>query len=88
MNEFLMMSFAFSQMYKMFNISFKIDYTSKSQKINYEKHPEVTPSKGYAQKNFFPAYAKTSKLIKGNRYGNHLNRKRRLFSKLEQKTLK
>lgn len=32
----------------------------------------------YCPKTFFPAYAKTSKMISSNRYGRHINLERRL----------
>jgi len=76
--EFLMISLMFSGVYNFFNSAFNLDYTSRSQKINYNKYPKVSRSKGYTQKTFFPAYAKTSKMIGGNRYGRHWSLERRV----------
>jgi len=70
--SFLAIIYIFSEMYKITDFLFEMPFTTKKQKITF-KYKDLSFSKEYSQKTFFPVYAKTSKMINNNRYGNHSN---------------
>lgn len=59
-----------------------IPYTSKSQDHLIQspkfKYYNNNYDKPILKKTFFPSYAKSSKIINGNRYGRHINLERRV----------
>ncbi|MCR4327816.1 MAG: hypothetical protein NUV46_04530 [Nanoarchaeota archaeon] len=59
------------------DILFNIPYTSKKQYNSYlEKMHDF--SNVQKEKISFPCYAKSSKIVKGNRHGRHINLERRV----------
>jgi hypothetical protein len=76
LEEIFILFYVFS---KMNDYIFDIPIIVNSEKVFYEKNYLLNYNgKNYFQENFFPAYAKTSKMPFANRRGNHVNLEKRL----------